>query len=117
MVEMIESLRQREGITSHDRRLERSDRGIDSIIESGKKDQELPVIVQSLFQEGEIDRMRGAGDRGRVESLALRHLVEDIVGAYDRVEQIRPGLSFETQRLVEVERDDLVACVFDHEVA
>ena len=43
--------------------------------------------------------------RGFVEAEALLQLVEDLVGADDRVLEVRPGLADEAHRLVDVERD------------
>ena len=46
---------------------------------------------------------------GLVDAVAILQLVEDVVGPHRRVLQIRPALTLETERLVDVKSDDLAA--------
>ena len=55
--------------------------------------------------------------RRLVEAVALLQLLEDVVGADDRVLDVRAALALEAERLVEIEGDHLAARELDQEVA
>ena len=55
--------------------------------------------------------------RRLIEAITLLDLLEDIVGADDGVLNVRAAFSFEAERLVEVEGDDLPARELDQEIA
>jgi hypothetical protein len=118
VVESVEGLGQTKRMFGEHRELERSHDLLDDLVQPGGLEHETPELVAFLAFQCARVRCRHAGaNRVFVKAEAIAQLGKDVVRAHHGILQVRPALAFETERLGDIERDDLAARVLDHEVA
>ena len=113
VIEAVEELRQVVHVLGEQRELEIGDRLPDDLPPPGALEDQVPQTIVDL---GALERL----DLVLAETTLaapLLQLVEDLLGAYRRVLEIRTGVALEGQRLVEIKGQYPVAGLAGHEIA
>ena len=72
------------------------------------------ALVCKLFCAGAVEHTKHVGFR---QPFPFLQLMEDVVGSYDSILQIRAGLALEAERLGHIEHNQLAARELEHEIA